>query len=166
VIDGFGPSKARNQEFCRSEIESTARHVLCKVTKEFFHTGNQAAEESASPRKLHEFRIVAKQFRYTLELLLPICARRATIRLDQIKAIQANRGNVNDCETVRFMLANWGGSPRLDRFLKKREEKNILEFRRQWTDAFADRENLRGWLHDFQRFRTAGSRSASPGSSH
>jgi len=166
VIDGFAPSKARNQEFCRSEIESTARHVLYKMTKEFFHTGNRAAEESASPRELHEFRIVAKQFRYTLELFLPICGRRATVRLDQIKAIQANLGDVNDCETVRFMLADWGGSRRLDRFLKKREEENIEEFRRRWTDAFADTENLHEWLQYFQRLRAAGSRSASPRSSH
>ena len=156
VSDGFAPSKARNQAFCLSDIESTAHHVLYKMTKEFFHTGNRAAEESASPRELHEFRIIAKQFRYTLELFLPICGRRATMRLNQIKAIQANLGDVNDCETVRLMLADWGGSPRLERLLKKREQKNTEEFRRQWTDAFADPENLHEWLRDLQRFRIMG----------
>jgi len=153
LIDGFTASKARNAEFCRNGIESTARRVLYGMTKDFFHAGNQAAEETASPRELHEFRILAKRFRYTVELFLPIYGRRATIRLDQIKRIQANLGDVNDCETVRFMLADWGGSRRLDRFLKKREEENIDEFRRQWTDAFADTENLHRWLHDLQRFR-------------
>ncbi|HXE64847.1 MAG TPA: CHAD domain-containing protein [Bryobacteraceae bacterium] len=156
IIDGFVPSKARNQEFCQSEIETTARHVLYKMTKKFFRGGNRAAEESASPRELHKFRIIAKQFRYTLELFLPICGRRATMRLDQIKAIQANLGDVNDCETVRLMLADWGGSRRLERSLKKKEQKNTEAFRQQWTDAFADPENLHEWLRDLQRFRITG----------
>jgi len=153
LIAGFAASKAGSQEFCRNGIESTARHVLDGMTKEFFHAGNQAAEENPSPRKLHKFRIVAKQFRYTLELFLPICGRSATTRLNQIKAIQANLGDVNDCETVRVMLADWGGSRRLDRLLKKRERENIEEFRRLWNEAFADPGNLHVWLHDLQRFR-------------
>ena len=139
-----------------------ARPVLCSMTKESFRAGNQAA----SPRELHEFRIVAKQFRYTLEPFLPVCRRSAAVRLNQIKAIQTSLGDVNDCETVRVMLAKWGGRGRINRFLKKKEEKNIEEFRRQWKDAFADTENLHEWLHDFQHFRTAGSRAASPESRH
>lgn len=153
LIEGFAPSKARNQEFCRNGIENTARAVIHEMTRDFFHAGNDADKETASPRALHKFRIVAKQFRYTLELFLPICDRRATIRLDQIKAIQANLGDVNDCETVRLMLADWGGNGRLERLLKKREQENTDEFRRQWTDAFADTENLHEWLRDLQGFR-------------
>lgn len=126
------------------------------MTKEFFRAGNRAAEEAASPRELHEFRIVAKQFRYTLELFLPVCRRSAAVRLNQIKAIQTRLGAVNDCETVRVMLAKWGGRGRINRYLKKREEKNIEEFRRQWTDAFADPENQHEWLRDLQRFRITG----------
>lgn len=149
---GLIDSVARNREFGRRGIERTARQVLYKTTKEFFHAGNQAAEEPA-PAKLHGFRIVAKQFRYTVELFLPISGRRATIRLNQIKAIQANLGEVNDCETVRVMLAKWGGSRRIDRSLKKRESEHIEEFRRLWHEAFAEPGNLHHWLHDFGRFR-------------
>jgi CHAD domain-containing protein len=156
LIDSSATSTARNQEFGRNGIESTARRVLCKTTKRFFRAGNQAAEEAASPRELHEFRIVAKQFRYTLELFLPVCRQSAAVRLNQIKAIQTSLGDVNDCETVRVMLAKWGGRGRINRFLKKREQKNTEEFRQEWTEAFADPENLHRWLRDLQRFRITG----------
>ena len=153
LIESLASSGARDREFGRNGVENTARRALRRMTREFFHKGNQAVQATSTPREFHDFRIVAKKIRYTLELLLPIYGRRATIRLNQIKIIQSKLGDVNDCETVRAMLAKWGGNRKTDCLLRERETRDIEAFRKLWDNAFAGVHNLHGWLQDFQRFR-------------
>ncbi len=53
-------------------IEVTATHNLQPMLREFLSRGKQAIRPKAALEKIHQFRIVAKRLRYTLELFGPI----------------------------------------------------------------------------------------------
>jgi adenylate cyclase len=118
---------------------------LPRLTREFIRLGGKAVE-SRSPAALHKFRIAAKHYRYTLELVAPIVGRRKAERhLSVTKTVQTRLGNVNDCETVRTMAADWHLGREVDRFLKKRERRQMEEFHNEWNAQFADPKQSRRW---------------------
>lgn len=121
----------------RLQATGTGRINLRRLSGDFIRLGTRAAE-SSSPAALHRFRIVAKHYRYTLELLASLIGRRkAAKRLSVMKAVQSRLGSVNDCETVRALAAEWKLGKAVDRFLQKRERQQMARFRKQWNVQFA-----------------------------
>lgn len=104
---------------------------LDRMKNNYMRSGSKAAR-SESPAALHRFRIAAKHYRYTLEILASIIGRAADAEMKAIRAVQTRLGNVNDCETVRVMAADWQAGGKIDRFLKERERQQMQEFRREW----------------------------------
>lgn len=127
----------------RLQATGTGTINLRRLSRDFIRLGTRVAE-SSSPGSLHRFRIAAKHYRYTLELLAPLLGRRKTAkRLSVTKALQSRLGDVNDCEAVRTLAAEWKLGKVVDRFLQKRERQQMARFRRQWNVQFADA--LKGW---------------------
>ena len=123
---------------------------LLRITKAVIRLGGKATG-SRSPTALHQFRIAAKHYRYTLEILAPIFGRRRTApRPSVMKAVQSRLGNVNDCETVRTLAADWNLGCDVDRFLRKRERRQMKEFRKEWIAQFADPKQARRWTADLR----------------
>lgn len=123
---------------------------LPRITREFIRLGGNAVE-SQSPTALHRFRIAAKHYRYTLELLAPIIGRRrASWHLSVMKAVQLRLGNVNDCETVRALAADWNLGRDLNRFLRKRERRQMDRFRDLWNAHLGDPKQARRWAADLR----------------
>lgn len=120
------------------QVSGTGRIDLRRMSGEFIRLGARAAE-SSSPAALHRFRIAAKHYRYTLELLAPLIGRRkAAQQLSVMKSVQSRLGNVTDCETVRALAAEWKLGNTVERFLRKRERQQMAKFRTQWNAQFAD----------------------------
>jgi CHAD domain-containing protein len=103
-----------------------AQHALDRLSLEFFERGNEAASPKASPRAMHRFRIVAKKYRYTLELLHP-----SSPLVESIKRVSTLLGDINDCVAAAEIV------PPLAARLKKRQRKKIEAFRRCWAVEFA-----------------------------
>jgi CHAD domain-containing protein len=103
-----------------------AQHALDRIGKDFFERGNEAASPKASPLDMHRFRIVAKKFRYTLELFQPLSPL-----VERIKRVSALLGDINDCVTAAAIV------PPLAAHLKKRQRKKTEEFRQYWASEFA-----------------------------
>ena len=82
-------------------VENIARQTLCGMAKDFFERGNAAANPKAAPDELHRFRIAAKKFRYSIELLAPLYGATLIRWLERIKGVQTLLGDINDYETVR-----------------------------------------------------------------
>ncbi|HVY95052.1 MAG TPA: hypothetical protein VHA14_19960, partial [Bryobacteraceae bacterium] len=64
--------------------------------------------------------------------------RKAAQQLSVMKSVQSRLGNVNDCETVRALAAEWKLGNTVERFLRKRERQQMAKFRAQWNAQFAD----------------------------
>lgn len=137
--------------FSHSAIQSTAARILPEMAAEFFNHGNRAAEAKASARKLHQFRLAAKRFRYTLELLEPLYGPGLDARLKPVRAVQTLLGDVNDCRTARDLIAAWEGGREFDARLRKRQRRKTTEFAALWNETLAGPKQERQWLQYLRR---------------
>lgn len=99
--------------------------ILREMAAKFQKLGKKAASNK-SPHALHRFRILAKKYRYTLELFV----RPADPRLDQVKRIQSRLGKINDYETVRAMVTEKD----LRKSLRTSQRAQIEKFRKEWNN--------------------------------
>lgn len=130
--------------------EGVEQVKLHRATRNFIRLGGNAVK-SQSPTALHRFRIAAKHNRYTLELLAPIIGRRRAARhLSVMKSVQSRLGNVNDCETVRVLAADWNLGKDVNRFLRMKERRQMEKFRDLWNAQFADPKQARRWAEDLR----------------
>jgi CHAD domain-containing protein len=141
-------------------VHQLAQRTLGRIAKDFLKQGNEASTAGASPKVLHRFRIAAKKFRYALELFQPLYEPALDPIVQSIKRASALLGDVNDCETVAAMVAEYKGGNRLADRLKKRQHKKIEEFRECWKEEFHDEQGLRGRIDRLGRKPAASSRTA------
>jgi CHAD domain-containing protein len=142
---------AIHPHFSHGAIEGTAAGLLPNMAKEFFNHGNRAAEAKASARKLHQFRLAAKRFRYTLELLEPVYGPGLRARLEPIRAVQTLLGDVNDCRTARDLIAAWQGGQEFDSRLRRRQRRKTTEFTALWNETLAAPKQARHWIQYLRR---------------
>jgi CHAD domain-containing protein len=133
-------------------LNSLARSTLSALGKKFSESGEQAAAPGSSSEELHDFRILVKKFRYTLELFAPVYASRLEQPIGRIKEIQSLLGAINDYHTVRTMsdLSRHG---KLQAELRKSHNQRIKKFRKLWAGEFSGPKVTRQWLADFDSVR-------------
>ncbi|HYL35503.1 MAG TPA: CHAD domain-containing protein [Bryobacteraceae bacterium] len=129
----------------KASIARTAQQTLPRLAEEFFERGDRAAREKASPAELHQFRIVSKKFRYSLELFLPLYGPAMKPALEKIKQVQGLLGDINDCETVRGMISQYKGIGGVAAWLRRKQRKRIEEFQKCWLETLGTEAELRGW---------------------
>jgi CHAD domain-containing protein len=153
----------------RMAIAETARGILPKMAADFLDRGKGAAQAKLSPEKLHSFRIASKKFRYTLELFTPLYGTSLNAWLESVKGIQTVLGDINDCETVAQIIADYKGSGPAAGWLKKRQRRKVEQFSRIWLKEFGDAETVRTRIrslsHPGQALRKPAGRSRSSGTS-
>ncbi len=136
---------ANGEALDKVPIAKTARRMLPRLAQQFFERGNESAKTEVSPGDLHQFRIAAKKFRYTLELFTSVYGPPLNSSLEKIRYTQRLLGEINDCETVRTMLSQYKNSNEVTAWLKKRQRRKIAEFQRYWTETFAGDGEPRSW---------------------
>lgn len=104
------------------------------------------ARKPQDPATLHRMRIAAKKLRYTIEILAPDHPR-----LEQVKQIQSQLGDINDFETARAIVKEESGAKSVRDELKRKQETRIRKFRSLWTSLFPDANSSRQWLNDFAK---------------
>jgi len=138
----------------RDPLEDNATRTLRGLAKAFLDSGEEAASVGASPAKMHEFRLAAKRFRYSLELFAPLYGPPVHGWLEQIKTVQTLLGAINDCETVRSMVAAYEGGEKVVSALKKRQQKHTAQFRRRWAEMFSQPSTMQNWMAALNHFET------------
>lgn len=136
----------RREDF-EADLRTLASSTLPRLAQRFFDAGH-AASSQHSGEKLHEFRIRAKKFRYTLELFLPVYGPKAEEWTREIKSVQTVLGAMNDYRSVFAMAAEFGCGRKLKASLKRSERRKIRQFRKVWTEHFshaAAQEWMRLW---------------------
>jgi CHAD domain-containing protein len=123
-------------------VQEVARRALSRIAKDFQKQGNEASSSEVSPTCLHRFRIVAKKFRYALEMFQPVYGTSLDPIIQNIKRLSALLGDINDCVTVGAMVADYKGGNRLADRLRKRQHKKTAEFRKYWKEEFSGRDLL------------------------
>jgi CHAD domain-containing protein len=151
------------QDFCVSPVDLTATRLLPEIAARHYKRGGRVADGDTSARKLHQFRIVTKKFRYTLDLFAPLYGESVAALAGELKHIQTVLGNLNDYATIRRMVrrmtATTGDGTPVDvevgeEIVKKRREK-AAEFRDYWAKTFTEAKATQ-WIRDLQRLARNG----------
>lgn len=114
-----------------------ARKVLDHAVRRFV----RRAQETRNALRLHRLRIAAKKLRYTLELVAPDHPR-----MDEIKQIQTQLGDINDYETARAIVKEESGAKSIRDQLKRKQERRMRKFRAAWSARFPSEDALRMWI--------------------
>jgi CHAD domain-containing protein len=117
-------------------VEEVARRVLEKTLRDFRKRGAVMARRGTAVKKLHRFRIDAKELRYMLELFSGSGAG-FDAWIEPVRQVQSLLGDAHDCEAVREMIADWPGRRGVTERLKKRRDEKLRQFRRLWEERFA-----------------------------
>ena len=134
-----------------SSVAVNARTVL----PEFFSAFYERAEpvlKSGDPQALHDFRLAAKKFRYSLEMFRGVHGPGLAQLASLMKELQDQLGAISDCSTTRAMLAE-SDSPEFVAWLEARSARRIEEFRRFWQERFdkAAAQKWRNYLATYPR---------------
>jgi CHAD domain-containing protein len=135
-------------------VTAFAHRLLPRMARELFRAGIAAARPQASYRQMHQFRLLAKHFRYTLELFAPVYKGRGNRRdwergIDAMRGLQDCLGSINDASATSVLLAEIGvtgaGPRRMRAPLKRLIEERTAVFRAYWRKQFNPR-NRKLWL--------------------
>lgn len=132
-----------------------ARGALPPLASDFFEAGRKAAPEGGSSRRLHQFRLSAKRFRYTLELDRPFYGPVFLQRLEQVREIQSLLGKRQDCAVAVERLkpladVDSAVGPVLAA-VEARALKLESEFREYWRSTFDAEGQSLLWLRYLAR---------------
>jgi CHAD domain-containing protein len=104
-------------------------------SREFLRSGSAAARADADYPQMHEFRLVVKKLRYTLEILGSGGAQLAALR-----ALQERLGSINDCVTTADLISEMKlDAPeqrRIKAALNRLLARRAAEFRIYWRANF------------------------------
>ncbi|MBZ5635484.1 MAG: CHAD domain-containing protein [Acidobacteriia bacterium] len=127
---------------CSAPVEGNARRALPSLAREFFAAGSVAARKNTDHGQLHQFRLLAKRFRYTLELFQPLFGPEMQRGVKELRALQDKLGAMNDCVTALVLIAdNPGAVSAIEKLLAERE----TACRTHWREHFDARQKA-WWL--------------------
>lgn len=131
----------------RESVAANLETALPALVRDFFGRGRQAAQ-AEKPEELHQFRLAAKQFRYTLEFLKPAYDDSLAGYIDGIKKLQDYLGDINDCVTTRELLEGeqTEEAGRLRQYLERHQVKRTADFRKFWRGQFDSSEVEEQWV--------------------
>jgi CHAD domain-containing protein len=131
---------------------TAAARLLPRMAKNYFRAGKDAAREKASAEDLHRLRIAAKNLRYTLDIFAPAYGDSIAGLVADLKSTQTILGAINDCATVRRMVAERDSEAPILAALKRRQRRKTSEFRRLWDEAIAGGAPAR-WMESLRHPR-------------
>jgi CHAD domain-containing protein len=115
-------------------VESNARQGLPNLAREFFAAGAVAARMNSNHEQLHQFRLRAKRFRYTLELFQPVFGPEMTRGVNALRGLQDRLGSINDCVTALNLISvNPSAAVAIEKLLVERE----TALRTYWRHHFS-----------------------------
>lgn len=118
---------------------TNSRLAAVRAIRRLFKRGSKARE----PKDLHRVRIAAKKLRYTLEMVAPDHPR-----LDDLKRLQTDLGDINDYETARAIILQETGAKSVCDRLKEKQDRKVREFRKQWTGILTDPSAPQKWIRE------------------
>ena len=153
----MGKSKITLRWSVKKNAAQNAARELPALVEEVFRAARKVARPDSPKKPLHQFRLVVKRFRYTLELFRPCYGPALKRRLDALRALQDFLGEINDCETTLAMLKNaelaeLEESVTLRDFVVARMQAKRAAFVAHWHETFDHPGEEGAWAGYFKRF--------------
>ena len=131
--------------------------VLPSLTQKFFNRGLKLIQVKTPDKKLHDFRLRAKRFRYTLELFKPCYGPTLDKHITAVRRLQDHLGTMNDCAATLALLRRPGlreqqGARRLRDALKRRITSERADLFAYWESHFAGEGVGQRWMGYLERY--------------
>lgn len=125
-----------------------AATLLPHMVKEHFQRGRKAVEDGAAVDMLHQFRITAKNLRYTIDSFEDFYGDSIGDIVSHLKEVQELIGDIHDCAVTRDLVKHAQtseGKKEILRALKKRQRRKTESFQRDFGCEFSNAAVLRQW---------------------
>jgi CHAD domain-containing protein len=153
--------KKRRQRWSESApVDENLREVLPRMAEKWFRAGDAAMKPGVDWEEMHEFRLLTKRFRYTLEIFQPLYGPSLETRITLLRKLQTYLGDINDCATTKTLLADTDGAETIDRGLEQRAEKKTVELRRFWQRTFGGKGPVAAWKRYLSHYAGRGAEKA------
>jgi CHAD domain-containing protein len=130
--------------------------VLPELAGSFFAAGRKIVKHKSKPKDLHRFRLLAKRFRYTLELFEPLFGPGLDRRLALLRKIQQFLGDISDCGSTSKLITDAEDDHRVPAAefharleeLRRAKTRKLIRF---WEREFGDKTEEH-WARYFRTY--------------
>jgi CHAD domain-containing protein len=126
-------------------VSDNVAHTLPVLAKKWFAAGEKGLQPGRTWDEMHQFRLLTKRFRYSLEIFLPLYGPTLTKRIEQLRKLQNFLGDINDCITAQTLLGLDDTDGSLHRALSEKAERRTSELREYWAAHFAGGGPVEKW---------------------
>ncbi len=128
-----GPGSSGDLWNSASPVFENAKRVLPGMASDFFEKGSRATAPGANYQSMHQFRLLAKRLRYTLEIFAPAYSDKLAPALTALRGLQDHLGAINDCVTSRQLTPR---NSKADRAIRNLMPAREAGFRAYWKREF------------------------------
>jgi CHAD domain-containing protein len=133
-------------------IEENVRKVLPRIADKWFRAGEVAMQPDVRWEDMHDFRLLTKRFRYTLEIFKSLYGPSLEARIGQLRKLQTYLGEISDSVTAQSLLADVEGADAAARALQLRADKKKGELRAFWMRSFEGAGPRTVWKKYLKRY--------------
>ena len=111
-------------------LRDNLQRTLPALATQYFEAGRDALAEGRTWQEMHAFRLLTKRFRYTLEIFQKAYGPGLEARIESLRSVQTQLGDINDCVVTAAMLSDVAGTERARERLAARAEKRTAKLRK------------------------------------
>jgi len=136
----------------RTSMRQNLQETMPRLVREYFKAGRKAMKPKTTWDEMHDFRLLTKRFRYTLELFRPVYGPGLDRRLESLRKLQQFLGEINDSVTAQGLIRKMEGLEEMRESLARRAEKKTAELRDYWPETFDKAGEMERWIDYLVRF--------------
>lgn len=140
------PKASKDLAWTPPDVIAFARKKLPRIAAEFFDSGETAAKNLGSAKRLHEFRLHGKEIRYRLELFSQFYGPKLAQLMKLLKHVQTDLGEMSDADATARILTELAAPDDLVAALHDRAEDRKQKFRERWLENVPDAQTAERWV--------------------
>jgi CHAD domain-containing protein len=144
-------------------VSDNVARTLPSLAKKWFAAGEKGLQPGRTWDEMHQFRLLTKRFRYSLEIFLPLYGPTLAKRIEQLRKLQNFLGDINDCVTAQTLLGLDDMDGSLHQALSERAERRTTELREYWAATFSGRVPAEKWTAYLSKYAGRTRRLSVPG---
>ncbi len=133
-------------------VADNVARALPSLAEKWFAAGDKALQPGVTWDEMHQFRLLTKRFRYSLEIFAPLYGPSLLKRIEQLRKLQNFLGDINDCITAQTLLGLDDVDGSLHRALAERAEQKTSELRQYWAATFAGTGPTERWINYLAKY--------------
>lgn len=120
----------------KQTLRDNLQRVLPAMAAEYFEAGRAAFAEGSTWTEMHQFRLQTKRFRYTLEIFQAAYGPGLEARIEGLRFVQTELGDINDSVVTAEMLGDVAGTESTRTELGGKADRRTEKLRKYWTTQF------------------------------